>query len=693
MLSLITLLINSLAINSKRSSSQSLLTSLQVMRLPKPVSILFLAGFGVLFCVVQVAWSFLGDGSIFVGYLFNFRAYGKMQVWWTEAPSMYLQYGIYYLRMLFGGNADSFFPFTVISLISGLIYVAGASKIATEFSQNRAEQVLLFFLLLSSAGTLFFFGYMETYPLQYAVVLWTCYYTLKYLEGKSSLLPVTLTILLSVFLHFQNLLLLPALGFLYLTKTKEVNSRRTVYPYLLGMLVFLLVVYLVFEWSFHFKMPTGRSFPFIPLFPLEDFKYSLFNTQHLLDIVNENVLLALVPITLIVGCILSGWKKINWSDRAVQYLVINIFFFEAYLVGGGFIFGLGRDWDVTAVLGIFFAILAFRIFRDVIKDENQFASLSRSISSFALVSAISWLAVNINTASATHRYQDILEIYTPLIDQNDAEYGFENLRKFYMSTGNEEGQIYEDMKIISIHPYPVQVTDAFGRAQSLAAKLSPESKKYILKIVDDLALIRTDSTFTQEEFSGARLGKPHAGTSVTLGDLFEDGVVVVYHDLNFISLSNAEKYADDFITLHPDLSYGYELRARLMLKYSREIAGALPYLEKSLARDSMRTRSYLYSAMAYGTLGNDSLARRSFQKMVELDPEFLPGLATYTVFLSQKKREASDYADIAALRKTLQSLISAPAESATAQHQEEHLQIAKQAQELLSRLDKAVRSQ
>src|SRR5437763_1953290 len=165
--------------------------------------------FGILFLTFQIAWPFLGDGSIFVGYLFNFHASGKMTVWWREAPSMYLQYGIYYLKILLGGKASSFFPFTVISLISGTLFVATSFRFSKAFDKRFWMQLLVFGLLISAGGTLFFFGYMETYPLQYTCILIYCYLSYQYIQHKVGIAYPALAIGLCIMLHLQNILLLP----------------------------------------------------------------------------------------------------------------------------------------------------------------------------------------------------------------------------------------------------------------------------------------------------------------------------------------------------------------------------------------------------------------------------------------------------------------------------------------------------
>lgn len=222
----------SLEIDSKKSSFDNY------------VLLILLVTCSVLFLTIKIAWPFLGDGSIFAGYLFKFHETGKMTIWWTEAPSMYLQYGIYYVKLLLTSKGDSFFPFTVISVISGIFFVGISYKFSKTLSSISFMQGIILSLLLGAGGTLFFFSYMETYPLQYSFVLLYTYFAYKYFMHKSDLLRCWLVLIFCIILHLQNILLVPSfLLILYWKKTEGERRYPSVYKVLLLTSPVLLAIY------------------------------------------------------------------------------------------------------------------------------------------------------------------------------------------------------------------------------------------------------------------------------------------------------------------------------------------------------------------------------------------------------------------------------------------------------------------
>src|SRR5688572_5747125 len=148
---------------------------------------------GIIFLEVQVAWPFLGDGTSYMGMLYNFRESGTITTQRTATPSLYILYGVYHLYLkITSSTVDSFFPFTLIGFTAGMIFTITAIRFAIAFSVSRWQQVLFFVLLMSLAGSLFFFGYVEIYPLQYACVLLYAYMAYRYLGNRATLLTVGL---------------------------------------------------------------------------------------------------------------------------------------------------------------------------------------------------------------------------------------------------------------------------------------------------------------------------------------------------------------------------------------------------------------------------------------------------------------------------------------------------------------------
>src|SRR5439155_7612608 len=103
--------------------------------------------------------------------------------------TMYLVYGIYYIFLkLTSGHQNVFLPFIVITFLSEILFIITAFRFAKAYDSRSWMQWFFFLMLLCAGGTVFFFGYMEVYPLQYALILVYFYFAYLYVckQGKLS---------------------------------------------------------------------------------------------------------------------------------------------------------------------------------------------------------------------------------------------------------------------------------------------------------------------------------------------------------------------------------------------------------------------------------------------------------------------------------------------------------------------------
>ncbi|HET9135992.1 MAG TPA: hypothetical protein VFO76_05090 [Candidatus Kapabacteria bacterium] len=648
----------------------------------------FAALCGVFFASVTVAWPFLGDGSVFAGYLFNFQGYGKMSVWRTEAPTMYSLYGIYYLKELLTGSSTIFYPFVVLGTVSGVLFVITAIRFARSFGSGVWMRAMIIGMLIAAGGTIFFFGYIENYPLQYAFVLLYCYSAYRYLQNKTGILLPTMLLAVCIALHLQNLLLLPSLLLLWSLRNSEHrqadDKQRFVKKIILVSVPAMIVLYVYSQLYPVASSLTAPGNPFISAFPSEGFKYSLFSSQHLIDIVNEHLLIAAIPVVILISLVLTK-TKIKWQDPFLLFLAVNLFYHEAFLIGGNVLFGMARDWDVFASLGITLALMVAVIFKDQSKRYSLRFAIPVLVVAFS--TAVVWVTVNTSTAAATKRYEDILDIYTPKIEKLNALFGYENIRKYYWGV-NKDAEIRIERKMTELLPRPTEVAYAISAASDHGKLFSPEAIDDLQAIVTTLGSIKEDSILSKEYFNGIRLGKGHDAQSTTLGEFFEDGIVLLYDEFQKISLTEALERTDRFISAHRNSAYGYELRGRLMLKYAKQIEESVPYFLRSAAIDSMRPRSYYFLGIATETMKKSDTANIYFNRMLDLDSTWPGGLSIYLRFLEQHATQTFARAGITRLHSALTSLAAAPAESSTKLHTREYEALHSLAKQLLTRAEK-----
>jgi hypothetical protein len=466
---------------------------------------------------------------------------------------------------------------------------------------------------------------------------------------------------------------------------KTADRRRLVYRSFIVIAPLLLIIYGYFQWHPIIEPPTEPQNPFIPFASLKGFSYTLLSSQRILDILNENLLLAGVPVFVIFAFVISARRSIRFQDPLLLFLTTNLLFFEAYLIGGNAGFGLARDWDIFASIGIFLTLIMVLIVRGLALTPSQQKKIIVPISVLSFLSIISWVYLNVGTGSASSRYEDIVEIYTPKIEAKWAMMGYENLRKFFVRR-DVEGELRVIRKMVYLSPRHTLVQTAETDAMQRLQYLTPGAKEELRRIVDHLGTLN-DSLLREEVFYLVRIGPHGSGESVTLGEQFEDGVMILYRKFGMMSLEGALGKTDDFIVKHPSLPYGYELRGFLIYLLTSDTKGSLSYLEKAIAIDPSRSRPHLYHALALAKLSQRKEANVEFRAALALDPLWLGGLTYYASFLADKENNVVTAEDISFASERLKRIIIAQPESSLEVHVEAQRAKASLAARLLQEIE------
>src|SRR5439155_17381568 len=132
------------------------------------------------------------------------------------------------------------------------------------------------------------------------------------------------------------------------------------------------------------------------------------------------------------------------------FLIIVLFFTEALLISGNLVFGIGRDWDISASVGLTLTLIAIRIFQQI-TEESLASILVMPIAVASLCGALAWNGLNLSDTASSARFGDLIEIYQPLLAKQLTMLGYENLRKFYMR-GDPSSEIRIERKMFELLP-------------------------------------------------------------------------------------------------------------------------------------------------------------------------------------------------------------------------------------------------
>ncbi len=385
---------------------------------------------------VQVRFPLLGDGSYYLaevtrilntpGYesvLFKPTSYLTAHVITTLAHVMSPDDGREIYRLL--GTLSA------VALSSGALFLLRRESPVARFSFAA-------FLLLSS-GSLFFFGYVELYVLQYATALlymlagWSC------LRNHASIAAPVVFFLLTVGFGGSSAIFLPSLLMLFFFRYAG-DGRPRIGAFVMAAQALLVLAGL-------FTLNAHREHPFlIPVSGGESWSlatgthmftnYSLFSAAHLLDLLNilllnggvlAAALVALLPLVL----------RDPEKDRSTLFGMHAAFSGALLLVFGHASFGLARDWDLAAVpaAGVLFyagAALARMHERGALRLELVLPALLATAAS----SVYLWVALNADERSIA-RMETLVTQNDGIIFPQATFQGYEHLRKFYHHQGAE----------------------------------------------------------------------------------------------------------------------------------------------------------------------------------------------------------------------------------------------------------------
>jgi len=301
--------------------------------------------------------------------------------------------------------------------------------------------VLAFF----TATIQLFFGYVENYtPLVFAGFVYILSAFLV-LHGRSRLwVPVAVFVLAS-YIHVQALLFLPSLVYLVMW-SGMLKKRKWVEQYAGPALTVLTVLGAVV-----FGFTAAGQF-YLPLRG-DELSYGLFSVVHLLDILNEIlILMPVLPFFVVMAwrsrsrdrsgaettvktakstAATTGWfaKKAEWQFIFVLLIpcFVYLFLFKPEI-------GMARDWDLFSMtsLGLVpLALLIINRFFRLTKNHTDAGVFSSPAIVLTVVLALAWVGINASPSRSTARFERILEY-----DKTHASYAYENLAIFYYVNKN-----------------------------------------------------------------------------------------------------------------------------------------------------------------------------------------------------------------------------------------------------------------
>ncbi len=343
----------------------------------------------------------LGDGFNYVSnlnkgvatFIWSELLESRMHVWWYKLLNLFF-------------SVDGQLSYQTASIIAGILFVFLLFWFSDQMGSSLFEKLFVFSILATMGSIQLFLGYVEHYSFACLSVLAYLFFALRFLDQKGKLLWVVLFFVLSLALHFASFYLLPSLAYLLLLDKDGRITRKRIWS--LGAAMVLLVgLFSLYIWE------TKPGLMRIFVLPVEQKfapGYTLFSSAHLMDILNESLLVSPVGIVLLLVSLLLFKNEIDLKKSpAIFLLVVTVpqFLLLFFLDPG---LGAARDWDLFSVFSLGYTILGLWLFLKTTTKLSAFKYIATILVFTSFASTLPWIALNASESKSVQRFRDILDL-------------------------------------------------------------------------------------------------------------------------------------------------------------------------------------------------------------------------------------------------------------------------------------------
>ena len=375
-------------------------------KLPRFMQVAFVIVFsGIIFYILRVHVHSLGDGyqriyQIERGYLY----------YHTEPLDYFLHSLLFrFLKLL--GLTSGEWTYVIYSMIAGIVFTSVIYVFG--FPERRSEKFggFLKLLLLTFGGSQLFFGYVESYSSFYIFSLLYLLFSTRFLIEKKGFLIPSILLGLSAASHITAIFFIPSFFYLIFYNFKYCTPRNfseRFLPPAVGIIPFLgLLGQEIWIRTQTGEYISGISEGFLPLFSPSG--YSILSPPHLLDVLNEILLVSPIIAIFVVWLIFprksfSGAEKLhNFAWLAGGFSFVLLLVIDPKL-------GYVRDWDLfsTAAASVGMAILLLSLSQ--INDFRLPNQMKVMIGALAIIFLSVWIFTNASRDRQLDRAEDLLSL-------------------------------------------------------------------------------------------------------------------------------------------------------------------------------------------------------------------------------------------------------------------------------------------
>ena len=323
---------------------------------------------------------------------------------WKAPLDVYLHARLWALGNRLWGWADAMPAYWLTSGLAGVFFLFVLLHLADLMGRDGLEKGLIFGFVASLGLMQFFFGYVENYVLMTVVILLYFCLALRSLRGEIGLAWPATVLALAHALHPSSLILLPSL--LYLAWQRRSLGFARIFlavavPYISiggGTMALMTAGGHGLDKLFTTDSPGGGDARwFVPLWRTETRweHYTMFSWAHLLDFLNEQMLVAPTVLPSLVLVALLAWRRVRAAMEAEsRFLLITSAFYLIFTWVWNPDYGGRRDWDLFAPAYLPATLLLAYLLPRAMPDRKELARVSVALVVVSLLHTAAWIYSN-----------------------------------------------------------------------------------------------------------------------------------------------------------------------------------------------------------------------------------------------------------------------------------------------------------
>ncbi|MCC7354302.1 MAG: hypothetical protein IT330_11145 [Anaerolineae bacterium] len=323
---------------------------------------------------------------------------------WKAPLDVYLHARLWVLGNRLWGWADAMPTYWLTSCLAGAVFLFVLVRLSDLLGRDRTEKGLIFGFVASLGLVQFFFGYVENYVLMTAAILAYFYLALRSLRGEIGLAWPATALALAHALHPSSLILLPSLLCLAWRRRSPGFVRiflAIAVPYVLiggGTVALMTAGGHGLGTLFTTDSPGGGDARWlVPLWRTGTRweHYTMFSWAHLLDFLNEQMLVAPTVLLSLALVALLAWRQVRAAmDTESRFLLIASAFYLIFTWVWNPDYGGRRDWDLFAPAYLPTTLLLAYLLPRAMPNRNELARASVALVVVSLLHTAAWVYSN-----------------------------------------------------------------------------------------------------------------------------------------------------------------------------------------------------------------------------------------------------------------------------------------------------------